>query len=137
MLALPISTVAQAPCPGIHVTILNIKNSVGTIACALFESSEGFPGEYLSHATNIMVIKIRNDRARCDFEDIPPGTYAMAVVHDENTNGKLDTKWLGRPKEGYGFSNGAKGLLGPPTFSEASFSYDGQNLELTLSLHYD
>lgn len=132
----PVLAFAQSPCPGIHVKILNIKNSTGTVACALFESSAGFPTEYLHSATNIMVIKIRDTQARCDFEDIPPGTYALAVVHDENMNGKLDTNWLGIPTEGYGFSNDAKALLGAPTFSAASFAYDGQTLDLTISLHY-
>ena len=132
----PAATFAESPCPGIHVTILNIRNSVGTVACALFESPAGFPDDYLRSATNIMVIKIRQAQARCDFEDIPPGTYAMAVVHDENMNGKLDTSWHGRPKEGYGFSNDAKSLLSAPSFSDASFEYDGQNLDLTMTLRY-
>jgi uncharacterized protein (DUF2141 family) len=51
-------------------------------------------------------------------------------------NGELDTNWLGLPKEGYGFSNDAKTLLGAPSFSAASFPYDGQNLELTIGLNY-
>jgi len=118
------------------VKILDIRNSTGTVACALFESPEGFPGEYLRSATNVMVIKIRKSQARCDFEDIPPGTYAMAVVHDENMNGKLDTNWAGVPTEGYGFSNNAKGVLGAPSFAAASFNYDGRNVDLTMSLRY-
>jgi uncharacterized protein (DUF2141 family) len=126
----------QSPCPGIHVQILNIRNSTGTVACALFESPEGFPIEFLRSATNVMVIKIRKSQARCDFEDIPPGTYAMAVIHDENMNGKLEANWLGIPTEGYGFSNDARGLVGAPSFSAASFSYDGRNLDLTMNLHY-
>lgn len=133
---LPAVVVAQSPCPGIHVNILNIKNSTGTIACALFDSPDGFPHEFLHSATNVMVIKIRKAQARCDFEDIPPGTYAMAVIHDENMNGKLDTHLLGIPKEGYGFSNEAKGFLGAPSFSAASFPYNGENLDLTMSLRY-
>ena len=133
---LPTLVLAQSPCPGIHVNILDIRNSSGAVACALFESPEGFPTEYLRSATNIMVIKIRDKQARCDFEDLPPGTYALAVVHDENMNGKLDTNLLGIPKEGYGFSNDAKALLGAPSFSAANFPYDGQNLELTISLNY-
>jgi uncharacterized protein (DUF2141 family) len=133
---LPALVFAQSPCPGIHVKILDIRNSTGDVACALFESPAGFPTEYLRSATNIMVIKIRAKQARCDFEDIPPGTYALAVIHDENMNGKLDTNWIKIPTEGYGFSNDAKALLGAPSFSAASFSYDGQNLDLTISLHY-
>lgn len=133
---LPAAVFAQTPCPGIHVKILNIRNSTGTVACALFESPAGFPTEYLHSATNIMVIKVRDTQARCDFEDIPPGKYALAVIHDENMDGKLDTNWLEIPTEGYGFSNDAKATLGAPSFSAASFPYDGQNLDLTISLEY-
>ncbi len=127
---------AQSPCPGIHVTILDIRNSTGSVACALFESPEGFPIEFLRSATNVMVIKVRKSQARCDFEDIPPGIYALAVIHDENMNGELDTNVLGIPKEGYGFSNDAKAWFGAPSFPDASFPYDGRTLDLTISLHY-
>ncbi len=127
---------AQSPCPGIHVDILGIRNSTGTVDCALFDSPDGFPNEFLHYATNVMVIKIRDTKARCDFLDIPPGTYALAVIHDENMNGELERKWPGIPTEGYGFSNDAKGFLGPPSFSAASFQYDGQNLDLTIILNY-
>ena len=133
---LPLSACAQSPCPGIHVKILNIRNSTGSVACALFESPHGFPTEYLLSATNVMIIKIRKAQARCDFEDIPPGTYAMAVIHDENMNGKLDANWIGIPTEGYGFSNNATAMLGAPSFADASFTYDGRNVEMTMSLHY-
>jgi uncharacterized protein (DUF2141 family) len=133
---LPAITLAQSPCPGIHVKILNIRNSTGAVACALFESPAGFPAEFLHSATNIMMIKIRDTHARCDFEDIPPGTYALAVIHDENMNGKLDLNRLGVPTEGYGFSNDAKALLSAPSFSSASFPYDGRNVDLTISLNY-
>jgi len=126
----------EAPCPGIHVTVLDIRNSSGRVACALFESAEGFPVDFLRAATNIMVIKVRKTRARCDFEDIPPGRYALGVIHDENMNGKLDLGPLGIPKEGYGFSNDATGWLGAPTFEAASFQYDGKTLELTIDMHY-
>lgn len=130
------AALAQAPCPGIHVKVLDIRNSAGTVDCALFESAEGFPIEVLRSATNVMVIKVRASQARCDFEDIPPGTYALAVIHDENMNGVLDTNALGIPREGYGFSNDARAWLGAPSFAAASFHYDGRGLELTIGMHY-
>jgi uncharacterized protein (DUF2141 family) len=115
--------------PGIHVTVVNI-------ACALFESPGGFPTEFLRFATRIMVMRIRDTRARCHFADIAPGTYALAVIHDENLYGKLDANWLGIPSEGYGFSNDARAAFGAPPFSAASFAYDGSSLALTISLNY-
>ena len=126
----------SSSCPGIHVKVMDIRNSTGTVDCALFDSPVGFPIEVLHSATNVMVIRIRKTQASCDFEDIPPGMYALAVIHDENMNGKLDTNFLGIPKEGYGFSTGAKSLLSAPSFSAASFQYDGGTLDLTISLHY-
>jgi uncharacterized protein (DUF2141 family) len=125
-----------SPCPGIHVKILNIRNRNGTVDCALFDSPAGFPREFLRSAQNVMVIKIRNTAARCDFEAIPPGTYALAIIHDENSNGKLDTNLFGVPTEGYAFSNDVTALVGTPSFSAASFSYNGQSLDMTISLHY-
>ena len=130
------TAMAQAPCPGIHVKVLDIRNSTGTVACALFDSAEGFPVDFLRSATNIMVIKVRKTQARCDFEDIPPGTYALGVIHDENMNGKLDVNVLGIPKEGYGFSNDVKAWFGAPSFDDASFEYDGRTLDLTIGMHY-
>lgn len=137
IVSIPAVAFAQSPsCPGIHVTILNIRNSDGTVDCALFDSADGFPIEFLHSASNVMVIKVRDSQARCDFEDIRTGTYALAVIHDENMNGKLDTDWVGIPTEGYGFSNDAMAVIGAPSFSAASFSYDGRSLELTIGLHY-
>ena len=127
----------QTPaCPGMHVTILNIRNGIGTVDCALFNSPEGFPTDVLRSAVRLVAMKVPNLEARCDFENIPAGTYALVVLHDENMNGKLDTNWAGVPTEGYGFSNNARGALGAPTFAAASFKYDGRNVDLTMSLHY-
>ena len=133
-----VSTVgsAQPSQPGIHVEILGIRNSIGAVACALFEAPEGFPTEFLRFATNIMMVKVRAAKATCDFEDIALGTYALAVIHDENRDGELATNLMGVPKEGYGFSNDAKASLGAPSFEAASFAYNGQSLKMTIALQY-
>jgi uncharacterized protein (DUF2141 family) len=51
--------------------------------------------------------------------DLVPGAYAVAVHHDANSNGRLDTNFLGIPKEGYGVSNDARPKLRAPRFDEA------------------
>lgn len=133
---LPAFTFAQSSCPGIHVTIQDIRNSAGTVACALFDAPEGFPAKFLHHATNIVTMKIRNTKARCHFLEIPPGTYALAVIHDENMDGELATNWLGVPTEGYGFSSDAEASMSAPSFEEAGFPYDGKALDMTITLNY-
>ncbi len=119
-----------------HKDFKHSRNSTGTIGCALFASTEGFPHEFLRHANRVVVMKIQDTQASCHFVDVPPGTYALAVIHDENMNGKLDTNWMGVPQEGYGFSNKAEAGLSAPSFEAAEFSYQGQDLSMTISLDY-
>jgi uncharacterized protein (DUF2141 family) len=52
--------------------------------------------------------------------DLAPGRYALFAMHDANGNGDLDRNLLGIPTEGYGFSNGATGTIGPPSFDAAA-----------------
>ena len=53
--------------------------------------------------------------------DLAPGKYAISIIHDENNNDKLDTNFIGIPKEGFGFSNNPRIMFGPPSFEKASF----------------
>ncbi len=127
---------ARATCPGIHVRVLNIRNSLGTVDCALFDSPSGFPTDTLRSAIRLTAMKVPERTAHCDFEEVPPGKYALVVLHDENMNGRIDYNWLGVPREGYGFSNDARGTLGAPSFAQAAFVYDGKTLDLSISLRY-
>jgi uncharacterized protein (DUF2141 family) len=83
-----------------------------------------------------MITQITGKDASFEFSDIKPGKYAIAVIHDENCNGKLDTNMFGIPKEGYGFSSGAEVAMSAPSFSDAVFSYDRGHLQMSISLNY-
>ncbi|MDR0748854.1 MAG: DUF2141 domain-containing protein [Tannerellaceae bacterium] len=65
--------------------------------------------------------------------DMPAGEYALAVYHDLNENGKLDTAIFGIPTEKYGFSNNAKGLMGPPSYQKAKVKLT-DNLVVKINL---
>jgi uncharacterized protein (DUF2141 family) len=58
------------------------------------------------------------------------------MLHDENDNGKMDTDWMGIPKEGYGATRDAKGIMGPPKFKDAAFTYKGGGLTLQIRAKY-
>jgi uncharacterized protein (DUF2141 family) len=62
----------------------------------------------------------KNNEAVVIFEDLPAGTYAISIHHDENANGKFDTS-LGMPKEGYGMSNNPKIGLSMPKWAACKF----------------
>lgn len=65
--------------------------------------------------------KIVNNQCVIIVDDLKPGEYSFKYFHDENNNMELDTNVLGIPKEGYGFSNDAKGKFGPPDFEDTVF----------------
>jgi uncharacterized protein (DUF2141 family) len=103
----------------IEVTVTNIKELKGTIRVALFTQSEDFPN---NKPVKGQIVKITGKTMKVGFENVAAGIYAISVIHDENENEKLDTGFMGIPKEGFGFSNDAMGTFGPPKFKEASFS---------------
>jgi uncharacterized protein (DUF2141 family) len=69
------------------------------------------------------------------FSDVAPGTYAIALIHDENSNNKLDTT-LGIPREGFGFSRNPAIRMGPPKFAEASFVVAAGRADTAIKVKY-
>lgn len=69
------------------------------------------------------------------FDGLPRGTYAVAVIHDENGNNRLDT-FAGVPREGYGFSNNAPVRFGPPKFAAARFDLGGDANRQQIRIRY-
>jgi len=136
--AFAVSGQTQAPAAAenvIHVEISGLRSDKGQMLCALFSSAEAFPTK-ADKAIARLTVKIAERQAVCDFTGVAPGTYAVSVVHDENSNGKLDRNFIGMPREGVGASNDAKGHMGPPKFSAASFPYKGGQLDLKVHVNY-
>ena len=119
----------------IHVEISGLRSDKGQVLCALFSSAEAFPKK-ADKAVARLTAKIAEHQATCDFSGVATGTYAVSVVHDENANGKLDTNFIGMPREGVGASNDAKGHMGPPKFSAASFAHAGGRRDLKIHVNY-
>ncbi len=103
----------------IEVSVSEIRSDSGNIMVALH--SEDYPGPFPDErgAVSKQMAKAAPGTARFVFGDLRPGKFAVAVYHDENGNGELDTGFLGIPKEGYGFTRNAKATFGPPSFSAA------------------
>jgi uncharacterized protein (DUF2141 family) len=119
----------------IQIAIGGLRNDKGQIVCGLFSSPDGFPTQSEKAVAKINS-PILDKKAVCEFVGLSPGTYAVSVFHDENSNGKLDRNFMGIPREGVGASNGARGHFGPPKFSDAEFHFSGGHLDLKITLAY-
>lgn len=111
------------------VTIDKIKSEKGSIRIGIFDSEDGF----LKKPIDGKAVKVAGDHVTVVFDKLKPGTYAVSVIHDENDNAELDTKALGIPKEGVGFSNNVMGRFGPPSYDDASIKLvDEKSLSIDL-----
>ncbi len=69
------------------------------------------------------------------FTGLPHGTYAVAVIHDENSNAKLDT-FAGIPREGFGFSRNPPIRFGAPRFAAARFAVESDAERQQIGMRY-
>jgi uncharacterized protein (DUF2141 family) len=117
------------------VTLLKFRNDLGQTGVALYNKEEAFP-KHPDKAVKIIYAPIRDQKAVVVFESLPPGEYAISVFHDENKNGKMDANFLGIPKEGVGASNNARGHLGPPSYKDAKFNFNGGVQSISINIVY-
>lgn len=105
------------------VTASGFPDNVGQAYMGLYRAQDDFPvinKQYIGK-----VVPISKNSASVTYSNLSKGTYAIAVFHDRNKDGILDTNLFGVPTEEYGFSNNARSTFSAPSFSDASFSVSG------------
>jgi len=117
------------------VSVTGIKSKKGQILLAVFRDEKSFreekpiakhrfPKTALSHgALNLSV-------------DLPQGVYGLALVDDENGNGKLDKNLIGIPKEGVAFSNFYLSGMSKPKFSDFKVEHKSTNSHVECKVRY-
>jgi uncharacterized protein (DUF2141 family) len=128
------SALTAAGATDLTVTISGARNATGSISAGIFNSESSFPKAPQAFAS--FRIKAQQGTVSFTVHNLPPGKYAVTSYHDENDNGKLDTDVTGLPTEGYGVSNDAREILGPPQFAKASFGLGDQSKTITVTIKY-
>jgi uncharacterized protein (DUF2141 family) len=100
----------------LNIEIIEISNNKGNIMLQLFDSTQKIIKEEMS--------PIKDFKCLISIENLSAGRYAVRYYHDENMNGKMETNLVGKPTEGYGFSNNVIGKFGPPPFEKWIFKID-------------
>lgn len=108
----------------VKVNVKGIKTVEGNLAILVFNNKDGFP-ESKNKAVKEMVVKVTSTEMQVNLGKLPQGSYAIALIHDANSNNVLDKNVLGIPKEQFGFTNTEKVYFGPPGFEDASFELKG------------
>lgn len=101
----------------LRVTVSNGPSAPATLYLAVFDGAQAFAS---GHSMQSQKVELVGGAAQWVFSGVPPGRYAVKSFADENGNAKLDTNLFGLPVERYGFSNNARGRMGPPSFEAAA-----------------
>lgn len=132
------SFLPSAPTPELQVQLSfsNVRGSEGKLLIGVCRNEEEFPYSPFRFL-EIPKTQLEAGVPFQAFIDLPPGTYAFAILDDENENKEMDTNFLGIPKEGFAFSNNVGiGLLGMPSFEQCQITIDENNLDQQIKLVY-
>lgn len=119
----------------LKIEIIKVQNTKGKVLLSLFNTAKGFPTQN-KYAYKTAELEIKDGKAFVEFTDLPYGDYAVAILHDENDNKKMDYNFLGMPKEGYCFSNNYRPTIKNPSFRQAGFFLERPLKSLQLEMIY-
>jgi uncharacterized protein (DUF2141 family) len=138
--AAPAATAPAATPQGtctLTVKVKGIRNAKGKIGVVLYGKEDGFPLDPSGAvARKLTDIDPKTMTATLVFENLPAGSYAATVLHDENLVGKMEFDAQGVPIEGYGVSNDPDSSSGPPSFDAAKFTVAGPDTAIVISMIY-
>ncbi len=129
LLALPGATATSE----LSVDVSNLRSHKGMVRVCLTADPANFPACIDDAQAVTRSISATSDSLR--FDGLPRGEYAIAVIHDENGNKKLDT-FAGIPREGFGFSRNPPVTFGPPRFAAARFTLASDADRQQVRMHY-
>jgi uncharacterized protein (DUF2141 family) len=136
MLVSPTLAEASAPAAASTLTInvSGLRNAKGNVLVCVTANKKYFPDCSKDPASHRARVKAKS-ASTISFSGIKAGTYAAALMHDENANDKLDTAVL-LPKEGFGFSRNPAVVTGPPKFKSAAFTISDGNSSQSVKMKY-
>lgn len=120
----------------VKIDAYGFKNNSGRMLASLFIAKSGFPSDH-SQAFQTSSAAITNLTASAIFTNVPLVSFAVAICHDFNDNGRMDKDILGRPLEGYGVSGKpAKTRTKPPKFEDSKLTITPSNTTVEIEIIY-
>ena len=115
VLALTGAAPAEQP---LSITVTGLRSGKGNFLICVTRNARYFPD--CSGDPDKRHFNLPASAAVIPLGGVTAGDYAIAIIHDENGNGKLDT-FAGIPREGVGFSRNPAIRFGAPSFRSAQF----------------
>ncbi len=122
--------------PGeVVITVTDLRSGKGVVRACMTTRADIFP-KCIKDPAAFRAVVPASGKVEIRFTGVKPGQYAIALLHDENGNGKADRAMGMMPKEGYGFSRDAPVKMAPPKFSDAVFPFGEGTSRVTIKMRY-
>lgn len=128
--AMVVGLAAETHAADLDITISGATPAAGQILLSVFDAAD----DWMQSPVASRSIPVTGSGTAAASFDLPPGRYGIAIIHDANGNGVLDTGALRIPLEAFAFSNGARARFGPPSFDRAAFTLPPEGLSLRIPL---
>ena len=118
----------------LEVNIYGLRSMKGNVLVCVTANPRFFP-DCNKDPKSLRANVPADNSAQVSFSGVSPGMYAVALVHDENGNSKMDMAVF-VPREGFGFSRNPVVMAGPPKFSSAAFAVDAADVSQRVKMKY-
>ncbi|WP_367276279.1 DUF2141 domain-containing protein [uncultured Erythrobacter sp.] len=126
---------APAAAGNVTITITDLRNTKGVVRACMTTVENVFPRCRRDPNSHRTVVEAA-ETITITFDNVEPGEYAIALLHDENEDGKANRVLGMAPKEGYGFSRDAPVRMAPPDWDDAVFTVSSASQDLTIKMRY-
>lgn len=126
---------APALAGDVVITVSDLRSSKGVVRACMTTRENIFPKCIKDPSAHRTVVRA-GEKVEIRFTGVKPGNYAIALLHDENDNGKADRAMGMMPKEGYGFSRDAPVKMAPPKFTDAVLAIGDGMQRITIKMRY-
>jgi uncharacterized protein (DUF2141 family) len=124
-------TPATSGCCTLTIVVEGMSSDEGNLGVLIFNGPKGWAEDRQAAFKDISVPAVKGTQT-LKVPDLPPGKYAVALIHDLNKNHKLDKNFLGYPKEQWGMSNNPHATLHAPPIEKAQFQLD-KDMEIHIT----
>ena len=125
---------SQVSSATLTVVISDVRSDIGVLNIGIYDNKNDWLGSSTVQKRSLTVLEHNVGGVVTTSFEVEPGEYAISVHHDDNDNGKMDTNFIGIPKEPTGLSNGAVPKFGPPKYKDAAFRVGNEGFEMPIKL---
>jgi uncharacterized protein (DUF2141 family) len=129
LLAMAIAGTAAAA--DVTIVVKGVRSNQGQVAALAFQQAKGFPDQFALALRQATVPASKGD-VTITLKDLPPGKYALTVMHDQNADGVLQRNLFGVPQEGVGVTGKPLGNRAPKFAESVIEITQDENREITL-----